>query len=210
MARYTQTVKTTILFAVAVGSVFPRLADARLISCWTNDNGVRECGASVPPEHSQKRIEIVNERGLVVKVIPAAKTKEQLAEEREAARIQKELEEQRKEQARLDTILLNAYTTERDLILARDNNLKAVESQVDISKGNLRVLKDTLGELQKEAANYERSGKKPPEKLLKEIEEAKVQIQTKQKYVDIKQKEKEEMQARYDRDLKRFRELKDE
>lgn len=210
MARYTQTVKTTLLFAVAVGSVFPRLADARLISCWTNDNGVRECGASVPPEHSQKRIEIVNERGLVVKVIPAAKTKEQLAEEREAARIQKELEEQRKEQARLDTILLNAYTTERDLILARDNNLKAVESQVDISKGNLRVLKDTLGELQKEAANYERSGKKPPEKLLKEIEEAKVQIQTKQKYVDIKQKEKEEMQARYDRDLKRFRELKDE
>jgi hypothetical protein len=209
MARYTHALKTILLSAVAGGIVVPVVAEARLISCWTNDNGVRECGTSVPPEHSQKRIEIVNERGLVVKVIPAAKTKEQLAEEREAARIQKELEEQRKERTRQDTILLNAYTTERDLILARDNNLKAVEGQIEISRGNLRVLKDNLAQFQKEAANYERSGKKPPEKLLKNIEDTKVQIQTKQNYVNIKQKEKDEMQARYEKDLKRFRELKD-
>jgi hypothetical protein len=209
MARYTHALKTILLSAVAGGIGVPVVADAGLISCWTNDNGVRECGTSVPPEHSQKRIEIVNERGLVVKVIPAAKTKEQLAEEREAARIQKELEEQRKERTRQDTILLNAYTTERDLILARDNNLKAVEGQIEISRGNLRVLKDNLAQFQKEAANYERSGKKPPEKLLKNIEETKVQIQTKQNYVNIKQKEKDEMQARYEKDLKRFRELKD-
>jgi hypothetical protein len=210
MARYTNTLNTILLSAVAGSTVVPVIAEARLISCWTNDNGIRECGASVPPEHSQKRIEIVNERGLVVKVIPAAKTKEQLAEEREAARIQQELEEQRKEQARQDTILLNAYTTERDLILARDNNLKAIEGQIEISRGNLRVLKDNLNQLQKEAANFERSGKKPPEKLLKNIEETKAQIQTKQNYLDIKQKEKDEMQARFDRDLKRFRELKHE
>jgi hypothetical protein len=210
MARYTHALKTILLSAVAGSAIVPVVADARLISCWINDNGIRECGTSVPPEHSQKRIEIVNERGLVVKVIPAAKTKEQLAEEREAARIQKELEEQRKERARQDAILLNAYTTERDLILARDNNLKAVEGQIEISRGNLRVLKDNLAQLQKEAANYERSGKKPPEKLLKNIEETKVQIQTKQNYVDIKDKEKAEMQARYEKDLKRFRELKGE
>ncbi len=210
MARYMHALKTILLSAVAGSAVVPVVADARLISCWTNDNGIRECGTSVPPEHSQKRIEIVNERGLVVKVIPAAKTKEQLAEEREAARIQKELEEQRKERARQDAILLNAYTTERDLILARDNNLKAVEGQIEISRGNLRVLKDNLAQLQKEAANYERSGKKPPEKLLKNIEETKVQIQTKQNYVDIKEKEKDKMQARYEKDLKRFRELKGE
>jgi len=187
---------------------FP-VSAAKLISCWVNDHGVRECGTTVPPEHSQKRIEIVNERGLVVKVIPAAKTKEQIAREREQALIAKEKEERKKEQARQDAILLNAYTTERDLIMARDNNLKAIEGQIEISKGNLHVLQDALNQLQKQAANYERSGKKPPENLLKEIDETKTQIQAREKYVLIRENEKNEMAKRYEKDLNRFRELKD-
>ena len=200
--------KLTLLSTLMGSTLLPMVAEARLISCWVNDSGIRECGTSVPPEHSQKRIEIVNERGLVVRVIPAAKTKEQLAEEREAARIEKELEKQRKERARQDSVLLNAYTTERDLILARDNNLKAIDGQIQITQGNLRVLNNNLASLQKEAANYERSGKKPPEKILKNIEQTRAQIETKQQYLDIKLKEKAEMEERYNNDLERFRELK--
>ena len=56
-------------------------AMAGSIKCWTNKEGVRECGAVVPPEYSQQRVEIMNERGIVVDVKEAAKTKEQLAEE---------------------------------------------------------------------------------------------------------------------------------
>ena len=210
MARFKSKVNPAIITGLIGALSFPMLVYARYISCWVNDHGVRECGATVPPEYSQKRIEIINERGLVVRVIPPAKTKEQLARDREQARIAKEKEERQKEQARQDAILLNAYTTERDLILARDNNLKAVEGQIEISKGNLRVLENTLNGLQKQAANYERSGKKPPEKLLKEIDETKAQIQTKQKYVQIRENEKDVMAKRYEKDLKRFRELKGE
>ena len=109
------------------------------INCWRNNLGIRECGSVVPPEYSQQRIEVINERGVVVKVIEAAKTPEELADEREQKRLQEAEEAVRKEQARLDAILLNAYTTERDLILARDNNLKSAKGQIDISKGNLRI-----------------------------------------------------------------------
>ena len=195
-------------FMGLVGLSIP--AHARNIMCWENNIGVRECGASVPPEHSQKRIEIINDRGLIVRVIPAAKTKEQQAIDREEARLQREREDRIREQARQDSILLNAYTTERDLILARDNNLKSIEGQIEIARGNLRVLRDNLAHLQKQAANYERSGKKPPEKILKEIEETKVQMVTKEKHVEFRENERDVMAKRFADDLKRFRKLKGE
>ena len=70
---------TRLLIAILLLSANP-LSLSAAIKCWTNNDDVRECGHSVPPEYSQKRIEILNERGIVVSVKEAAKTKEQLAE----------------------------------------------------------------------------------------------------------------------------------
>ncbi len=178
------------------------------ISCWKNNIGVRECGTVVPPEYSQQRIEIVNERGFVIKVIEAAKSPEELAQEREAKRIQEEEEAKRKEQARLDAILLNAYTTERDLILARDNNLKSAKGQVDIVKGNLKILQGNLEELQNRAANHERAGQKPPEALIKEIETTKKQVGVKTANLEKQEENLKIMEEKFESDLKRFRELR--
>lgn len=203
--RTSTTGSTTLLIALITMSL---PVQARLIKCWENEHGVRECGTFVPQEYSQKRIEIVNERGLIVKVLEAAKTREQLAKERERQRAIKEREDKRVEQARLDSILLNAYATERDLLLARDNNLKSIDGQIEISKGNLRVLEETLVLLQQRAADYERSGKNPPKNVIEEIAETKAQINSKIKYIAVKIEEKDKMAARFDKDLKRFRKLK--
>jgi hypothetical protein len=183
-------------------------ASARNIKCWINKNGIRECGRSVPPEYSQTRIEIVNERGLVVDVIEAAKTPEELAIEKEREELRRLREEERKERARLDSILLNTYTTERDLILARDTNIKAAQGQIDISKGNLKLLQTNLVELQEQAANHERAGRKPPAQLIEEINSLKAQIKKKSQIIESKEIALKEMEARFATDLKRFRELK--
>ena len=50
------------------------------IKCWVNKDKVRECGQSVPPEYSQQRIEVINDKGIVIKVIERTKTPEELAE----------------------------------------------------------------------------------------------------------------------------------
>ena len=184
------------------------LAYAANINCWKNNLGIRECGSVVPPEYSQQRIEIVNERGLVVKVIEAAKSKEELAKEREEKRLQEAEEAKRKEQARLDAILLNSYTTERDLILARDNNLKSAKGQIEISKGNLRIMQASLDDLQNRAANFELGGKKPPASLVKEIEELKKQIRVKTMNIENQESSFKIMEERYESDLQRFRQLK--
>ena len=197
-----------LLFLTSILVSLSTAVQARNIKCWKNDIGIRGCGSIVPPEYSQKRIEIVNERGLVVKVIEAAKTPEQLAAEREAEQARKLKEQQRKEQARIDAILLNAYTTERDLLLARDNNLKSAQAQIDITKGNLKVMQTNLDKLQVRAANYERSGKQPPEKLIAEIDELKTQVQIKLRNIKKQEQNYQVMEKRFAADLKRFRELK--
>jgi len=188
--------------------VLHNVAYAKLIKCWQNNVGVRECGRTVPPEYSQSRIEIINERGLVVKVIDAAKTPTELAEERERKRIRKEQDDIRKAQARLDSILLNTYTTERDLLLARDNNLKAAQGQIDISNGNLRLLQSNFVELQNQAANYERAGNKPPPQLIKKLNKARKQVRLKKIHIESKELVKLEMLEKFKHDLNRFKELK--
>ena len=181
---------------------------AKTIKCWINKNGIRECGRVVPPEYSQTRIEIINERGLVVDVIEAAKSPEEQAIEDEREHLRKLREAERKERARLDGILLNTYTQERDLLLARDNNLKAAQGQIDISKGNLRLMQGNLADLQKQAANQERAGHKPSEKLVQEIASLSELIIKKKLHIEKKESDKQELKERYAQYLKRYRELK--
>ena len=208
MSTHWKEYSATFLLLLATSSVLAAGKSSSTISCWKNNLGVRECGSVVPPEYSQQRIEIVNERGLVIKVIEAAKSPEELARERELKRIQDEEEAKRKEQERLDKILLNAYATERDLLLARDNNIKSAKGQVDISKGNLRIMQGNLEDLQNRAANHERSGQKPPETLVKEIETLKKQVAIKSANIEKQEENLKILEERFESDLKRFRELK--
>lgn len=171
------------------------------IKCWVNKDGIRECGQFVPPEYAQQRIEIINERGIVVDVIEAAKSREQLA--REAAERRR-----RAEQKRRDEILLNTFTTERDIELARKSRIQAIESIIAITNSNTRSLKANLNRVQKRAADFERAGEEPPKELFEEMESLKRQIRDNEEFVAKKQRDIIALEKRFDADLKRFRELK--
>ena len=188
--------------------LWPAASMAGSIKCWTNKEGVRECGAVVPPEYSQQRVEVMNERGIVVDVKEAAKTKEQLAEEARLAKLKQE-ELRRQEEARLrDTILLQSYTTERDLKISYDGKIAVNRDIIDITNTGTRTLNKNLENTRTKAANYERAGEKPPESVLEEINSLKRQIKDNDEFIARKQKEIKVLKQQYEDDLKRFRELK--
>lgn len=180
------------------------VAAASSIKCWTNKQKVRECGQIIPPEYSQQRIEVMNERGIVVRVIQAAKTKKQLAEDADKAKLRKAKEKRRQQ----DRILLKTFTTERDLLISRETNLNAITGIINIARGNASTLKNNQAALQKKAGDYERSGKKVPDKMVKDINDIKRQLKENEDYASQKEKERAEMVKRFDDDLKRFRKLK--
>ena len=178
------------------------------IKCWTNKDGVRECGYSVPPEYSQQRIDIMNERGIKVDVKEAAKTKEQLEEDARLAKIKQE-ELQLQEEARLrDTILLNSFTTERDIKISYDDKIEVVNGIVEITNSSTRILQQKLQAVEKKAANYERAGETTPKDVLNQINSLKRQLKDNDKFIAQKEGEIKVLKQNYEADLKRFRELK--
>lgn len=187
---------------------FSPVSMARSIKCWINKDGVRECGYTVPPEYSQQRIELINERGIVVDVKEAAKTKEQLAEEERLAKLKEEELRLEKEKQLRDSILLNTFTTERDLKISYDDKIAVIMGHVDISNTGSRTLTENLNDAQRRAANHERAGEKVPQSLIEEIESLKRQIKDNQDFVARKMAEIKELNLQYEADLKRFRELK--
>jgi len=58
--------------AVLAAALLPLPASAG-IKCWTNDDGVRECGNTVPPEYAQKSHRELTGEGITVSTTKRAK-----------------------------------------------------------------------------------------------------------------------------------------
>ncbi len=201
------------LFLVAAISLlsFPLSANAA-IKCWTNSEGVRECGNTIPPEYAQQSSKTINERGMTIETQERALTKEELAliqqrEEEERLRAQAE-EEKQKKQAAADRVLLSTFLSEDEIIGARDRKLLLIDGNIEITNVTITKLNDDLQRERKKAANYERKGKSVPEATLKELESLERQVKNKQDFIQAKEAEKEVIREKYARDLERFRELK--
>jgi len=195
---------------IVLGTSSP--AHARKIVCWKNNEGVRECGNSVPPEIAQKSVERKSSMGSTLEKTERAKPQKELQEGRaEAERQRKEKAEQDRlvaDQARKDRVLLQTFTTEEDLKLATDGKMAAIESRVKHSEQLTAKLERTRNELQGEAAQIERGGKKVPDNLAKKINDAQAQIKSTLGQIEQRSKEKGQVQKQYEEDLARYRQLK--
>lgn len=182
------------------------------IKCWTNKEGVRECGNVVPPEYAQKETRTINERGITVEVKERAKTPEEQEQERAAkeaaeARLAEEKKRQQ-EQAAYDRVLLSTFTTEQELFASRDRATGAIDATIEISNATANQLGRKLDDLKKRAAGLERAGTPLPADLKDDMASLERQIEDKQAYIETKKQEKAQLLLKYEADLQRYRELK--
>lgn len=181
---------------------------AAKIKCWTNHDGVRECGNIVPPEYAQQGHDEINARGLTIKTNERAKTPEEIEAERQE---QERLEAQRKldeEQAKRDRILLATYATEYDMRLAHKGKVAAIDSRIAHAEHLVKKLKEKLVELIQDAANQERSGKEVSDDTLTRIADVRQQITEQKNFITDREQEKTEINARFENELAHFRRLK--
>lgn len=181
---------------------------AAKFKCWTNKEGVKECGSVVPPEYSQQRIETRGDSGRVIEVKERAKTKAELAEIDRLAKL-KEIEDAKiAEQKKKDDILLKTFTRERDINMLRDSKINVIEGIITVTNSNNKALTIKLEKLQKKAANTERRGKKPPANILEDIKSIENSIGKNKKSINSKREEQKIIRAKFAKDLQRFRTLK--
>jgi len=87
---------------------------------WTDENGKVHYGDHVPPEYARQERKVLNEQGVEMKTLEAAKTPEQIAEEERLAAERKEQERIAADQASHDRMLLATFSTEDDIVMTRD------------------------------------------------------------------------------------------
>ena len=204
--------KNNIMNNIIVISIFSLLlsqtAVAAKFKCWTNNEGVKECGSYVPAEYSQKRIETRGESGRVVEVKERAKTQEELDEIDRLDKLKKIEDAKIAKQKKKDDILLKTFTRERDINMLRDSKVNVIEGIITVTKSNNKALAKKLTKLQKKAANIERRGKKPPARILEDIKEIENRISKNKKSIITKHNEQKIIKAKFAKDLQRFQALK--
>jgi hypothetical protein len=206
-------VPTTTLLTAALSALllFSAGAQAKIV-CWTNSDGVRECGNAVPPEYAQKKTTTLNEQGRRTETRAAAKTPEELAAERAREAEEKrlaEIEEKRlKEQQAYDRVLLATYLTENDIQRSRERQAASIDATIEITRITITKLEERLAEHKKKAAAQEKQGKALPERLEEDIQSVQGQIDDKNHFIASKEQEKKALFEKFDAELARFRELK--
>jgi len=175
---------------------------------WVDENGKVFYSDKVPPSESKQERAVLNEQGRKVETLERAKTQEEFIE----AKRQAKLAEQRRildaKLAAYDRMLLKTYQTEEDLFYRRDNALLTIDNLIQISQNTIASQTRALQDLQHRAADHERTGRPAPGYLLEKIKAANEKISYSRKYISNRKNERQQILTKFDKDLKRYRELR--
>lgn len=179
---------------------------------WVDDEGQIHYGDRVPSQYLSKDREEISDHGVIVKKYEKLKTQEQLNEEEEKKRLEAKalklkLIENRKKALR-DRVLTDTFTTERDILMARDRRIDAVTSQINLTVAIIKDDEKKITALKERIAKIEKSGRKVPENTSKSLLVMSNQLENHYKFVEEKSIVRQNILNDFDRDIKRFRELK--
>ena len=198
-------------------------AHARM-KCWTNSDGVKECGDKVPPEYTQKGYQELSKGGIVTDETDKVKTKEELKKEKleaDAIARQKEKKENKKS---LDKMLLETFNSIDEIELTKEEKLKALASTIKITRKRIIKLQYQLDDIQDnnsidDEENFEDDNEdcvndnedcvnEKEEIFRKKVEALKNQIAENKNHLKNRMEEVERTKKLYIKYIARFKELK--
>ncbi len=177
---------------------------------WVDEDGQVHFGDRIPPEYLVKEHDELNELGVKTRHREAAKTSEQKAEERRLEREQKKIELAEKKKKQRDRVLLDTYTTERDLVVARDSRLDAVNSQINLAESIISDSNNKIESMEQQVAEIKASNREVPIDLYKRIDNEKQQVAVQTKVMENHKKRSIEISEQFNGYIDRFKVLKAE
>lgn len=174
---------------------------------WVDENGQVHYSQNMPPEHKDKSSTELDKSGRVLKKNDAAPPPETARLDEEGI-ARKRLEEKRLyEQRRRDSALINTYTTEAEIDVARDRNLMLPTQAIKGIEPRLKVAWARLEALKKQTEPYEKAGKPVPDALKEDLAMQEKEVAQFEGELRAKQTEATHIREKYEADKMRFREL---
>jgi len=192
--------KTNILgVTLVLCAAFSVSAEAKLYK-WVDDQGETHYGEVIPPEYANKDKVQFDDKGRVIK--------ERQAEDETATSGNKTAEQRAAlEQRRKDKALLNTYSNEKEIDLARDRNLQQVEARINSIQLLQKSAQESLDSYRKEA-NGITAGKQIPPSLQADITAAENKLARLKQDLDAANAKAASVKASFEADKVRYRELK--
>ncbi len=171
---------------------------------WIDTEGRVFYSDQVPPQQSKLQRDELNKNARVVHTIKAAKTEEQLFLEKRLALLRKEQETIIHKKKSYDKVLLSTFRNVEDLRMTLATKLASIDAQKRLAENSLVRSQENLVVARKKAAKAERSGRKVPLFLLKEIDS--IEDSIRKSHIDIAQilTKRKAVQRKFDRDIARF------
>jgi hypothetical protein len=172
---------------------------------WVDDQGVVHYTDKMPPEAINKGSVELNKQGVPIKKTEPALTQEQRRARAEEEERQRQEAKVRDEMARKDRALLQTYTTESEIDLARKRALGTIEAQIQSAQAYSATLTKRKQDIQ---ARVTALGDKPlPPALERELTNTNEELEKQAALIATKRKDMAVVNARYDADKQRWQEL---
>lgn len=171
---------------------------------YTNDEGSTVIDYQVPPEHVKKGYEVLNDKGVVIRVVPRELTEEEQKEADARERLEAQaLADQRRLQEWDESLLLR-YSTIEDIEAAQERALMDLRIRVSILKSNKHSLKQQVENYQAQAAELERMGRPVDVQRLQAIEDLQAEIAATDRAIADREVEVAGVNEAFEADIARF------
>lgn len=199
--------RTVLLVSLCALVALPSLVQAREMYRYVNDEGNSVIAYQVPPEQVARGYEVLNEKGVLIDVVPPSLDDEARASMDAQQRRDSAAAAERERLQKWDESLLLRYSTVEDIEAARDRALRDLRIRVSILKGKQRSLKQQVENYQAQAADQERRGSSVNESHLAAIRDLQSEITATERIIADRQQEIAEVEASYQQDIDRFASL---
>ncbi len=229
MARSTGRITKTRTFRLFVAAALCAACGAAWAQTYrcTGKDGKKYYGSTVPTPCLGQPVEMLSTQGTVIRRLdPQATEAERAAKAAEAAK-KREEDAANREEERRNRALLATYMSEKDIEEARGRALaenaeatKQIQAHIaEINKRQAGFQKemefysdapkaaDKTGKSKPDAKAKKASAAKPPAKLTDDMHNADMELKAQETLLAAKQKEVDAINAKYDEDKKRYREL---
>ena len=194
---------TTIILALIVSQ--PALAT---MYKWVDERGITHYGDTLPPQYAGQGTSEMSKQGQVIRKTARSLTPEQRKAKEEAAAIEKAEAQKDLEQRRKDRALLNSYSTEDEIVRARDRNMQLMDVAIQGTQTRIKSTQIKLDTMRKQRENIAHAKRPVPQGLVEDIQETELTLTQLNDFISQKQQEKEAIRAKFDEERLRFRGLR--
>jgi hypothetical protein len=131
---------------------------AKRVQCWTDNDGRRMCGDSVPPEYLNRERNVINERGQVIEVKPRPPTQAEIDAAEKAKVEETKRAKEAERQHNYDRYLLESYENVHELEATRDQRLQALEVRMELVQKAIAGGQQTLDALVARKSELQKQG----------------------------------------------------